>query len=250
MPTLAAALREGRAADLARRHRRWRPRSPRSAPAASPSCRCPAGSGRMAGACLIGWDTPHDFGPDERALLTASAGLAGQALMRAHAFDAEHELVGMLQRTAAPAQPAAPAGRGSRRPLSAHHRGSGGRRRLVRRDPAARQPCRPRHRRRPGAQRPAPPPSWARCAPRYARTPSRATRRTWSSRTPTGCSWTWRPTSSPPAATSTSTWRRARPGAYAPGTCRPSCAIRTAPPRSSSPRADHRSASSPRPTSR
>ncbi|OSC49970.1 hypothetical protein B5181_40565, partial [Streptomyces sp. 4F] len=36
----------------------------------------PAG-GRMAGACLIGWDTPHDFGPDERALLTASAGLAG-----------------------------------------------------------------------------------------------------------------------------------------------------------------------------
>ncbi|MEU6148339.1 ATP-binding SpoIIE family protein phosphatase, partial [Streptomyces sp. NPDC047081] len=61
----------------------------------------PAG-GRMAGACLIGWDTPHDFGPDERALLTASAGLAGQALMRAHAFDAEHELVGMLQRQLLP----------------------------------------------------------------------------------------------------------------------------------------------------
>ncbi|MCZ4608577.1 serine/threonine-protein phosphatase, partial [Streptomyces sp. Lzd4kr] len=61
----------------------------------------PAG-GRMAGACLIGWDTPHEFGPDERALLTASAGLAGQALMRAHAFDAEHELVGMLQRQLLP----------------------------------------------------------------------------------------------------------------------------------------------------
>jgi anti-sigma regulatory factor (Ser/Thr protein kinase) len=56
----------------------------------------------MAGACLIGWDSPHDFGPDERALLTASAGLAGQALMRAHAFDAEHELVGMLQRQLLP----------------------------------------------------------------------------------------------------------------------------------------------------
>ncbi|NED33273.1 ATP-binding SpoIIE family protein phosphatase, partial [Streptomyces sp. SID8499] len=61
----------------------------------------PAG-GRMAGACLIGWDAPHDFGPDERALLTASAGLAGQALMRAHAFDAEHELVATLQRTLLP----------------------------------------------------------------------------------------------------------------------------------------------------
>jgi anti-sigma regulatory factor (Ser/Thr protein kinase) len=56
----------------------------------------------MVGACLIGWDTPHDFGPDERALLTAAAGLAGQALMRARAFDAEHELVGMLQRQLLP----------------------------------------------------------------------------------------------------------------------------------------------------
>jgi anti-sigma regulatory factor (Ser/Thr protein kinase) len=33
---------------------------------------------------------------------TASAGLAGQALTRAHAFDAEHELVGMLQRQLLP----------------------------------------------------------------------------------------------------------------------------------------------------
>ncbi len=61
----------------------------------------PAG-GRMAGACLIGWDDPHEFGSDERALLTASAGLAGQALTRARAFDAEHELVGMLQRSLLP----------------------------------------------------------------------------------------------------------------------------------------------------
>ncbi|MFM9441562.1 SpoIIE family protein phosphatase [Streptomyces acidiscabies] len=61
-----------------------------------------AAAGRTVGACLVGWNAPHDFGPDERALLTASAGLAGQALTRAHAFDAEHELVGMLQRQLLP----------------------------------------------------------------------------------------------------------------------------------------------------
>ncbi|MDQ1034368.1 PAS domain-containing protein/anti-sigma regulatory factor (Ser/Thr protein kinase) [Streptomyces sp. V3I8] len=100
MPTLQAALREGRAAI-------WpagTPLEPALAdvgPGGLAVLPLPAG-GRMAGACLIGWDTPHDFGPDERALLTASAGLAGQALMRAHAFDAEHELVGMLQRTLLP----------------------------------------------------------------------------------------------------------------------------------------------------
>ncbi|GGX96893.1 SpoIIE family protein phosphatase [Streptomyces fructofermentans] len=100
MPTLAAALREGRASV-------WPAGSPLEpaladvGPGGLAVLPLPAG-GRMAGACLIGWDTPHDFGPDERALLTASAGLAGQALMRAHAFDAEHELVGMLQRTLLP----------------------------------------------------------------------------------------------------------------------------------------------------
>ncbi|WP_328492372.1 SpoIIE family protein phosphatase [Streptomyces sp. NBC_00414] len=100
MPTLEAALREGRAAI-------WpagTPLEPALAdvgPGGLAILPLPAG-GRMAGACLIGWDTPHDFGPDERALLTASAGLAGQALMRAHSFDAEHELVGMLQRTLLP----------------------------------------------------------------------------------------------------------------------------------------------------
>ncbi|WP_425473293.1 SpoIIE family protein phosphatase [Streptomyces montanus] len=100
MPTLAAALREGRAAI-------WpagTPLEPALAevgPGGLAVLPLPAG-GRTAGACLIGWDTPHDFGPDERALLTASAGLAGQALIRAQAFDAEHELVGMLQRTLLP----------------------------------------------------------------------------------------------------------------------------------------------------
>lgn len=100
MPTLAAALREGRA-------QIWpagTPLEPALAdvgPGGLAVLPLPAG-GRMAGACLIGWDAPHDFGPDERALLTASAGLAGQALSRAHAFDAEHELVGMLQRQLLP----------------------------------------------------------------------------------------------------------------------------------------------------
>ncbi|ELS58597.1 SpoIIE family protein phosphatase [Streptomyces viridochromogenes] len=100
MPTLAAALREGRA-------HIWpagTPLEPALAdvgPGGLAVLPLPAG-GRMAGACLIGWDAPHEFGPDERALLTASAGLAGQALLRAHAFDAEHELVGMLQRQLLP----------------------------------------------------------------------------------------------------------------------------------------------------
>jgi len=100
MPTLAAALREGRA-------QIWPAGTvleealAEVGPGGLAVLPLPAGN-RMAGACLIGWDTPHDFGPDERALLTASAGLAGQALMRAHAFDAEHELVGMLQRQLLP----------------------------------------------------------------------------------------------------------------------------------------------------
>ncbi|MEV5427840.1 SpoIIE family protein phosphatase [Streptomyces sp. NPDC052701] len=100
MPTLAAALREGRA-------RIWPAGAPLE-PALADVGRgglavlpLPAGN-RTAGCCLIGWDAPHDFGADERALLTASAGLAGQALMRARAFDAEHELVGMLQRQLLP----------------------------------------------------------------------------------------------------------------------------------------------------
>ncbi|MEV5438345.1 SpoIIE family protein phosphatase [Streptomyces sp. NPDC052682] len=100
MPTLAAALREGRP-------RIWPAGAPLE-PALADVGRggiavlpLPAGN-RLAGVCLIGWDTPHDFGADERALLTASAGLAGQALMRARAFDAEHELVGMLQRQLLP----------------------------------------------------------------------------------------------------------------------------------------------------
>ncbi|MFF1548855.1 SpoIIE family protein phosphatase [Streptomyces sp. NPDC058291] len=100
MPTLAAALREGRA-------RIWpagtvlEPALAGVGPGGLAVLPLSAG-GRTTGACLIGWDRPHTFGPDERALLTASAGLAGQALTRAHAFDAEHELVAMLQRQLLP----------------------------------------------------------------------------------------------------------------------------------------------------
>ncbi len=100
MPTLAAVLREGRAqiwpagTDL-------EPALAEVGPGGLAVLPLPAGA-HMAGACLVGWESPHEFAPDERALLTAVAGLAGQALVRAHAFDAEHELIGMLQRALLP----------------------------------------------------------------------------------------------------------------------------------------------------
>lgn len=58
--------------------------------------------GRIVGMCLIGWEEEHPFGPEERSLLTATAGLVGQALVRAHALDAGHELATMLQRSLLP----------------------------------------------------------------------------------------------------------------------------------------------------
>ncbi|PAZ13643.1 PAS sensor protein [Streptomyces sp. SA15] len=58
--------------------------------------------GRVAGVCLVGWDEPHEFVPEERSLLTATAALVGQALKRAHAHDAEQELATMLQRSLLP----------------------------------------------------------------------------------------------------------------------------------------------------
>ncbi|CAM5228013.1 hypothetical protein SGLAM104S_06325 [Streptomyces glaucescens] len=100
MPTLGAALREGRA-QIWPAGTPLEPALAEVGPGGLAVLPLPA-AGRMAGVCLIGWDSPHDFGPDERALLTATAGLAGQALMRARAFDAEHELVGMLQRQLLP----------------------------------------------------------------------------------------------------------------------------------------------------
>jgi anti-sigma regulatory factor (Ser/Thr protein kinase) len=58
--------------------------------------------GRVAGVCLVGWEEPHEFVPEERSLLTATAALVGQALKRAHAHDAEQELATMLQRSLLP----------------------------------------------------------------------------------------------------------------------------------------------------
>ncbi|MDQ0809285.1 anti-sigma regulatory factor (Ser/Thr protein kinase)/PAS domain-containing protein [Streptomyces sp. B3I7] len=100
MPTLAATLREGRIT-IRPAGAVLEPALAEVGPGGLAVLPLPA-DGRMAGACLLGWDAPHDFAPDERALLTAAAGLAGQALLRAHAFDAEHELIGMLQRTLLP----------------------------------------------------------------------------------------------------------------------------------------------------
>ncbi|MBT2411184.1 SpoIIE family protein phosphatase [Streptomyces sp. ISL-12] len=101
MPTLAAALREGRAQVWPAGTGSLEPALADVGPGGLAVLPLPAGD-RAVGVCLIGWDGPHDVGPDERALLTACAGLAGQALTRAHAFDAEHELVGMLQRQLLP----------------------------------------------------------------------------------------------------------------------------------------------------
>lgn len=58
--------------------------------------------GRLVGVCLVGWDEEHEFAPEERSLLTAVAGLVGNALRRAHALDAGHELARMLQRSLLP----------------------------------------------------------------------------------------------------------------------------------------------------
>ncbi|MFJ4982310.1 SpoIIE family protein phosphatase [Streptomyces sp. NPDC088732] len=100
MPTLATALREGRIAFCPP----GTPLEPALAGVGTGGLAVlplPA-AGRVVGCCLIGWDSPHEFAPDERAVLTAAAGLAGQALVRVRAFDAEHELVATLQRTLLP----------------------------------------------------------------------------------------------------------------------------------------------------
>ncbi|MFI1394327.1 SpoIIE family protein phosphatase [Streptomyces sp. NPDC020681] len=100
LPTLEAALREGRAS-LWTAGSALEPGLHGVGPGGLAVLPLPA-EGRVVGACLVGWDEPHEFGPEERSLLTATAGLVGQALVRAHAFDAEHELATMLQRSLLP----------------------------------------------------------------------------------------------------------------------------------------------------
>ncbi|MFJ3927401.1 SpoIIE family protein phosphatase [Streptomyces sp. NPDC090022] len=100
LPTLQSALREGHMS-------LWPPGAPLErgllgvGPGGLAVLPLPA-EGRMVGVCLVGWDAEHRFGPEERSLLTATAGLVGQALVRAHGLDAAHELATMLQRSLLP----------------------------------------------------------------------------------------------------------------------------------------------------
>ena len=118
LPTLRAALREGET-------RLWpagsalEPGLAGIGPGGLAVLPLPA-QNRVVGACLVGWDRPHEFGPEERSLLTETAGLVGQALMRALAYDAEQELATMLQRTLLPRRlPTLPGGEAVARYLPA-----------------------------------------------------------------------------------------------------------------------------------
>ncbi|MEU3772476.1 SpoIIE family protein phosphatase [Streptomyces sp. NPDC032472] len=54
-------------------------------------------SGRPVGSCILGFDTPRGFSPEERTVLTALAGLIAQALERAQRYDSEAALARGLQ---------------------------------------------------------------------------------------------------------------------------------------------------------
>ncbi|MFD9317646.1 SpoIIE family protein phosphatase [Streptomyces sp. NPDC060053] len=54
-------------------------------------------SGRPVGSLVLAFDRPRPFGPEERAVLTATAGLIAQALDRARLYDTQHRLVHNLQ---------------------------------------------------------------------------------------------------------------------------------------------------------
>ncbi|MEU9111360.1 SpoIIE family protein phosphatase [Streptomyces sp. NPDC048483] len=60
-------------------------------------------SGRPVGCCVLSYDRPHPFTPDERAILTSLAGLIAQALDRARLYDAKHQLAHGLQTGLLPA---------------------------------------------------------------------------------------------------------------------------------------------------
>ncbi|MEU1075802.1 MULTISPECIES: SpoIIE family protein phosphatase [unclassified Streptomyces] len=54
-------------------------------------------SGRPVGSCILGFDRPRGFSPQERTVLTALAGLIAQALERAQRYDTEAALARGLQ---------------------------------------------------------------------------------------------------------------------------------------------------------
>ncbi|QFZ78281.1 SpoIIE family protein phosphatase [Streptomyces fagopyri] len=59
-------------------------------------------SGRPVGSCILGFDRPRDFSTEERAVLTALAGLVAQALERARRYDSEAALARGLQEALLP----------------------------------------------------------------------------------------------------------------------------------------------------
>lgn len=59
-------------------------------------------SGRAVGSCILGWDAPHRFTPDERSALTALSGLAAQAMERARLYDSESAVARGLQEALLP----------------------------------------------------------------------------------------------------------------------------------------------------
>ncbi|WP_336204348.1 SpoIIE family protein phosphatase [Nonomuraea sp. LPB2021202275-12-8] len=59
-------------------------------------------SGRPMGTLTLAFDRPHHFTIDERATLTSLAGLAAQALERAHLYDVKHQFAQTLQSSLLP----------------------------------------------------------------------------------------------------------------------------------------------------
>ncbi|MBF8187193.1 SpoIIE family protein phosphatase [Nonomuraea sp. K274] len=59
-------------------------------------------SGRPIGTCVLAYDRPHRFSTDERATLTALAGLIAQAFERARLYDAKQSLAQCLQSSLLP----------------------------------------------------------------------------------------------------------------------------------------------------
>ncbi|NEE09687.1 SpoIIE family protein phosphatase, partial [Streptomyces sp. SID7499] len=59
-------------------------------------------AGRPVGSCILGFDRPRGFSPEERTVLTALAGLIAQALKRAQRYDSESALARGLQNALLP----------------------------------------------------------------------------------------------------------------------------------------------------
>ncbi|MCC3654981.1 MULTISPECIES: SpoIIE family protein phosphatase [Streptomyces] len=59
-------------------------------------------SGRPVGTCVLGYEDPHPFPPEEKAALSSVSGLLAQALDRAQLYEAKHRLAQSLQRSLLP----------------------------------------------------------------------------------------------------------------------------------------------------